>query len=212
MTYKIYCITNTINEKQYVGYTSKKVHDRWKQHVYDSKYEHRSMFSNPLQEDVRKYGEDCFTYRVLATAKDKEQAMRLEEEMTIKLGTHAPNGYNRQVGYHCEYTEEAKKKKSESMRGENNPMWGKHLSEEHKKKISESNSGKNHPNYGKHRSEETKKKLYRPVMCVETGVIFMSLTEASRWAGLKSYTSISQCCTGRQKTAGGYHWKYVPKE
>lgn len=41
--------------------------------------------------------------------------------------------------------------------GENNPMYGKHLSEEHKKKICENQpdkSGENHPMYGKSHSLE----------------------------------------------------------
>lgn len=244
--YSIYCITNTINGKQYVGMTSKSVHDRWRKHVIDSKHEYQSMYDNPLQADIRKYGEDCFTYRVLVTTEDKVLAMQLEDIVTEELNTTIPNGYNRQVGYHRKPTkktkhkmseklkgrtlseetkkklsekakgrtlsEETRKKMSESKRGENNHNYGKHLSEEHKKKISESNSGKNHPNYGKHRSEETKKKLYRPVMCVETGVVFKNLTDACEWAGLKSYTSISHCCAGRQKTAGNYHWEYVKEE
>ena len=44
-------------------------------------------------------------------------------------------------------------------KGENHPMYGKHLSEETKKKLSESQKGENSPMYGKHLSEETKKKL-----------------------------------------------------
>lgn len=50
----------------------------------------------------------------------------------------------------------ARKRASESIRGENHPLYGKHLSKETKKKISKSNKGKNK---GKHRSEETKKKI-----------------------------------------------------
>lgn len=202
MMYSIYVITNTINGKQYVGYTSRKVNDRWIEHVDDSKHEYNTMYDSPLQADIRKYGKNCFIHQVLATTEDKELAMQLEDEATTILNTHVPNGYNRIVGYHREHTEETKKKISEKAKGRT-------LSEETKRKMSESKSGENHPNYGKHLSEETKKKISKPVMCVETGVIFKNLTEASEWAGLKSVTGISECCTGRRKTAGGYHWMYV---
>ena len=47
---------------------------------------------------------------------------------------------------------------SESMKGKNNPMYGKHLSEEAKRKLSEANKG-NQAFKGRHHSEETKRKL-----------------------------------------------------
>lgn len=49
--------------------------------------------------------------------------------------------------------------------------------------------------------EAAKKK----VMCAETGVIYESITEASRCTGTNA-CSISNCLHGRRNTAGGYHW------
>ena len=51
-------------------------------------------------------------------------------------------------------SEEYKKKKSESMRGENNYNFGKSFSKEHKRKLSESKVGEKNPSYGK-RGEES---------------------------------------------------------
>ena len=51
-------------------------------------------------------------------------------------------------------SEEYKKKKSESMRGENNHNYGKSFSKEHKKKLSIAKKGENNHNYGK-RGEES---------------------------------------------------------
>lgn len=48
----------------------------------------------------------------------------------------------------------------------------------------------------------------RKVICVETKVIYGSITKASNEKGI-SRTVIIYACIGRQKTAGGYHWKYV---
>ena len=36
----------------------------------------------------------------------------------------------------------------------------------------------------------------------------INVTEASRELGIKQQ-SISCCCLGKRKTAGGYHWRYV---
>lgn len=47
-----------------------------------------------------------------------------------------------------------------------------------------------------------------PVLCVETGVVYPSAHEVERQKGILQ-TSISACCNGRQKSAGGYHWRKV---
>nr|DAP66827.1 MAG TPA: homing endonuclease [Caudoviricetes sp.] len=68
-------------------------------------------------------------------------------------------------------------------------------------------------NYGtfKERMIQTQRrssKQARPVKCIETGIIYISLHHAERETGI-SYTLICHALNGRQKTAGGYHWKYV---
>lgn len=45
------------------------------------------------------------------------------------------------------------------------------------------------------------------VYCVELGQIFHSLMEAQRQTGVNS-SSISSCCRGLKKSAGGFHWEY----
>lgn len=47
-----------------------------------------------------------------------------------------------------------------------------------------------------------------PVVCEETGVIYPTMRKAAQAVGV-TYTKISLCCTGKRKTAGGYHWKYA---
>lgn len=52
----------------------------------------------------------------------------------------------------------------------------------------------------------------RRVMCIETGQVFNSITEANLWLGRSPKSSaISQVCLGhgRKKSTGGFHWKYV---
>lgn len=47
----------------------------------------------------------------------------------------------------------------------------------------------------------------RPVMCIETGIIYKSTREAERQTEIK-HQNIGQACNGKYKTAGGYHWRY----
>lgn len=61
-------------------------------------------------------------------------------------------------------------------------------------------------------SKETERKhVSRPrkeVRCVETGVVYKNQKEAADAIGITKQ-AISHCITGKQKTAGGYHWETV---
>lgn len=46
------------------------------------------------------------------------------------------------------------------------------------------------------------------VICVETGNQYKSTRDAWRDTGT-NYAHISECASGKRKTAGGYHWRYV---
>lgn len=52
----------------------------------------------------------------------------------------------------------------------------------------------------------------RAVLNIDTNTRYASLREAAASCGLKQGDTISLCCAGKQKKAGGYHWKYVDEE
>jgi hypothetical protein len=110
-------------------------------------------------------------------------------------------------------SEETKQKLREANAGENHPMFGKKLSNETKQKLREANAGENHPMFGKKLSNETKQKMReastrKPVLCLETGVVYPSGREAARLLGLNQ-SSVSRCCNDRSQTCGGYHWTFL---
>lgn len=49
---------------------------------------------------------------------------------------------------------------------------------------------------------------YKKVLCVESNVIYNSVKEASIDTNIHQ-GSISNCCRGISKTAGGFHWEYI---
>lgn len=141
----------------------------------------------------------------------------LSEETKIKI-RNASKG-------RC-HSEEFKKWLSESRKGDKHHFYGKHLSEEHKAKISHAIKGENHPMYDKNHSEESKKKISESRKGLNVGInnykskkivqydlngnfirFWDSMGEVEREAGI-SHGSISQCCNGKRKTAGGFIWKY----
>lgn len=123
------------------------------------------------------------------------------------------------------------KKVCESNKGRQSPLKGmhhsaeakKHMSDSHKghltsaetrRKISESNKGKKHEITDEGmvaliKAHKGKPALNRKqVVCLETNEKYSSALEAANFIGL-SKDRVAAACRGEQKTAGGYHWKYV---
>lgn len=87
---------------------------------------------------------------------------------------------------------------------------GKQHSEEAKQKISEALRGENHPMYGKFGSDNpTSKKVAQynkeTLKLIKT---WDSMMDVERELGI-AQQSISACCKGKRKSAGGYVWKYL---
>lgn len=51
----------------------------------------------------------------------------------------------------------------------------------------------------------------KPVVCIDTGKKFKSIRDAWRKTGI-NYSHISECASGKRKTAGGFKWGYAEKE
>jgi hypothetical protein len=84
---------------------------------------------------------------------------------------------------------------------------GKPVSEDHANKNRVARLGKkNSPEHTKSLIEAVSK----PVMCLETGVIYDSARKAAKDLGV-SYTKISLCCNGKRKSTRGLHFKFVKR-
>lgn len=67
-------------------------------------------------------------------------------------------------------------------------------------------------NYGERNSRASLSNINNPkrsikIICTDNGVVYPSLSEAERLTGI-SVGSISKCCRGKSKHAGGLTWKY----
>jgi hypothetical protein len=51
----------------------------------------------------------------------------------------------------------------------------------------------------------------KPVVCIDTGEEFISTRDAWRKTGI-NYSHISECASGKRKTAGGFKWGHADKE
>lgn len=60
----------------------------------------------------------------------------------------------------------------------------------------------------KNNSIDGAKQIQRRVKCIETGIIYDSISQASRETGLDR-SSIRKVCRGKLKTCGKLHWEYT---
>lgn len=89
--WSIYKITNTLNNKIYIGQTSQKIQDRWNDHK-------KCKDDYPLQRAIKKYGWDNFTKEVIETVDSFEQAIEREKYWINYYKTCIPIHGN-QYGY-----------------------------------------------------------------------------------------------------------------
>lgn len=166
-------------------------------------------------------GGECGTLGVHPSAETRQKMSE------ARKGKHLSAEHRRKIGeankgkHHPSL--ETRKKMSEAGKGK--IPWNKgkkgaqHLTPETRRKISEALKGTNHPNYGKHQSAETRLKISeaqkgkipwnkKAVICVETGMLYSSVTEAAESIGV-TRSNIGDAVRGLQKTSGGYHWKYA---
>lgn len=118
------------------------------------------------------------------------------------------------------HTEETKRKMSEAAMG-NQRSKGKKMpehvmrillesrqNEEVRRKISKALTGKKQSEEHRRKNSESHKGIGgKKVVCVETGIIYDSIREASKQLNLKGH-HISTCCSGDRQTCGGFHWCY----
>lgn len=221
----IYKITNIITNKCYIGETKEKMPEtRWKQHKRTIE---KGIGCPALQNAVKKYGIDNFTFKVLIICFDEER-FKFEKEYIKKFNSIAPNGYNLTKG------------------GEGGGFYGKKHSQETINKISNTLKNKyiNNDDLRKNVTEknknlmnlkETKEKITNSVLNTErckslkeNKLSFKDLTvEVSQYTldgiFINKYNSIKQaeietCVSAKtiskvinykQKTSGGFIWKRI---
>ena len=126
----IYCITNSINGKQYVGLTTRNIEES-KSYYGSGVYINRS---------IKKYGKKNFKKEILELCNNDKQLKKQEIHWIQKLNTKAPNGYNLTDGGDgvLNPTEEVRTKISEKLKllvGEKHPHWGMTRTDETKLKM-----------------------------------------------------------------------------
>ena len=204
----IYCITNKLNLKRYIGQTiEKNIQTRWTGHFK------KGSNCRYLKHALIKYGKANFNFEVVLTCEDTDLD-RHEAEYMEKYNTLVPNGYNlRAAGNHGSHNEETKRKIGETVK-----EYYSKLSPDQRKELYGQRVGEKNHNFGKKMPDHVKEKISttmkkRPVACYtlthEFITNFKSASEAVRVLKFRSSANISHCCRGRCKTAYGFIWKFI---
>lgn len=175
----IYCITNLINKKKYIG-CSRDIDKRIREHT--NMLLNNSHHSKFLQHAWNKYGKENFSFTIITNdISDKDSLKLLEIYWICYYGTYFRdgNGYNMTYGGDGSFgglTDEAKLKMKQT-RKRRGCFWtgrthsldtkrkmsesqkGRVFSEASRKKMSESRKGEKCYIFGKHHTEETRAKI-----------------------------------------------------
>ena len=150
----VYKITNTVNDKVYIGYSSRGATDRWYQHCANA---FKKSKKSKLYSAMRKYGKESFVAETIYEGKD---ALQKENDFIIKYNSKE-NGYNMTDGGEANrlgtiWNKEARKRLSEKLKGHKKPP----RTLEHCKAISEGNKGRTAWNVGIYQTDVSSHGLY----------------------------------------------------
>ena len=132
----IYKITNKVNSKAYIGYSSN-VESRWKDHK-------KGYGSKLVYDAIQKYGLDNFTFEVVA-----DDTVDNEDKYIQEHNTMTPNGYNLVEGGGLPPNKKGWKPSAETLAKRSASLKGIVRTDEWKKNLSLSKSGSSNPMYGK---------------------------------------------------------------
>lgn len=94
-SYDVYKITNKVNNKIYIGITSKGLSARWKEHLYNA--EHGCPFK--LHNAIRKYGKENFSIELIDFCNSWEELEEKEKQYISEYNTLSDEfGYNMTEG------------------------------------------------------------------------------------------------------------------
>lgn len=160
--YCIYCITNIVNNKKYIGYTSKTPERRFQEHIISAERGSDAI----LHKSIRKHGKQNFTVECIVQNYDKNYIKTILEPYYIKeYNSFFKNGlgYNMTHGGDGGDTSNSPKyKKSMKLRdftGKNNPRFGKIVTKKTRHKMSLRKKGKRPPSFDQW-SQSSKDTIY----------------------------------------------------
>ncbi|WP_299430529.1 NUMOD1 domain-containing DNA-binding protein [uncultured Maribacter sp.] len=214
----IYKAVNNLNNKSYIGATTKGINQRKWDHTERAQRGEENKFHNA----IRTYGEDAFIWEQLDTANSINELAQKEKEYIIKYNAKE-EGYNGSCGgdfkkriYQYDLITGKLIKTFESLKEASNEV------KSTKQHISRACLSVNNV-YGGYFWSYDYKETFIPQKDLRKrqvlqfnleGILvatYVSVAEASRQTGV-SKTCISRCCRGERLHSSGFKWAYELKD
>ena len=210
----IYCITNQINGKQYIGKTTESITKRFKEHCRDSKKERCEK--RPLYDAMNKYGVQNFIAEELIQCEpdelDSYEKLFIEKLDTYNNGYNATKGGDGSILFNYEdivklYKEGKTMREVASLLNccVNTVSKVVHMYELPINKVFRGSC--QHPKAVVQLDKETQQEI----------ATFNSVADAGRWLAENGYAKkysggvrqkICDCCAGKLKSAYKFKWKF----
>lgn len=203
----IYKITNTINQKVYIGKTNFSIEQRWKEHCRESK--RKKNINRPLYQAINKYGISSFTIEEIESCLIEESYDR--EKFWISYYDSFINGYNATLGGDGKTYLDYNIIVLTYQKTQNINETARILD------VNPSSISKILKNYDiniclnpKSSIKVNSKKVKRYSLEGDYIDTFNSLSEAGKELGdVNKKKHISEVCNGKRKTAYGFKWSFV---
>lgn len=207
MPFNLYVIKNTVNDKIYIGQTTKEVEERFNRHKNRARND--QSVTNALYNAFRKYGTENFYVEKLCNVNNMDELNELEEFLIQEFNSLTPNGYNVAFGgnnkLHNDVTKAKQSVSSKIQRATpegkemmhklaqdkwDNPEYRAKMKDyygsDERKELSSNVASKNwdNPEYRAIMKDANCKKI----LDTETGVIYNSITELSNVLNKERHT------------------------
>lgn len=200
-TYTVYVHENSTNGKVYIGITSQKPENRWRNGKgYLTGYTKKTPFANAIM----KYGWENFSHHIVLSGISQERANRIEQNLIrVFNSTDRSKGYNLSHGGGgvTGFTVDEVERKARSER-----MKGAKFSDETRRKMSEAKNGYVPWNRGKHTGFTEKQTAARRKRCRNVKTVdgvFDTVSECAKFYGVGRKT-LSDWLSGKRKPSKKY--------
>jgi group I intron endonuclease len=212
----IYKITNTLDNKCYIGQTITNIEERWRHHKTNSS---NCLY---LKNAFKKYGINKFKFEIVCICFD-DDLNRFEIEYIKHFNSLVPNGYNLKAGGKCggKLHQETKEKISKTLtekykngyvhqyKDNKHPWLGRKHTLESKIKISISLTGRK---FSYSQIQDMKGRGNKKVLQFDLNGDLINVYKSTKYAAEQNNTTtagVSMVCNNKRKQLKGYKYTFA---